>query len=226
VESILPDTLEEFLDDDCIDGNGIITDEEFSITFRYDFLAPPILNENMAIPKNEEEAEEFAANDDPTERALPETEALWYLSVASKEHKALLKHPVIASFLWLKWQRIRTLFYFNLLLYVTFVLLLTAFIFLRFGGYSVQVNVDAANNGTDKEFAFNHANKTVVGGLTAAITFLCFLLLLREAFQILVSFKRYFFNPENLMELAIVTLALVIMYGDDEDGNFEVDTVG
>lgn len=40
-------------------------------------------------------------------RALPETEALWYLSTASKSHRALLKHPVISSFLWLKWQRIR-----------------------------------------------------------------------------------------------------------------------
>ena len=53
------------------------------------------------------QAEEFASDDDPSSRALPETEALWYLSVASKEHRALLKHPVIASFLWLKWQRIR-----------------------------------------------------------------------------------------------------------------------
>ncbi len=81
---------------------------------------------------------EEAEREDDEKRALPETEALWYLSNASKEHRSLLKHPVIASFLWLKWQRIRTLFYVNMFLYLAFVVLLTAFIFVRFGGYSVQ----------------------------------------------------------------------------------------
>ena len=55
VESILPDTLQEFLDEDCISGKGVITAEEFSITFDYGFLAPPLLNEKMALPSDEQE---------------------------------------------------------------------------------------------------------------------------------------------------------------------------
>ena len=47
------------------------------------------------------------------EAALPETESLWYMS-QSKPHRRLLNHPVIASFLWLKWQRIRGYFNRNL----------------------------------------------------------------------------------------------------------------
>ena len=44
---------------------------------------------------------------DPESRyPLPETDSLWYLS-QSKNHRHLLKHPVITSFLWLKWTRIR-----------------------------------------------------------------------------------------------------------------------
>ena len=42
--------------------------------------------------------------------ALPETESLWYMG-QSKEHRHLLKHPVISSFLWFKWERMRP--YFN-----------------------------------------------------------------------------------------------------------------
>ncbi len=38
--------------------------------------------------------------------ALPETESLWYMA-QSPGHRRLLKHPVITSFLWMKWQRIR-----------------------------------------------------------------------------------------------------------------------
>ena len=37
---------------------------------------------------------------------LPETGVLWHMA-QSEKHRHLLKHPVITSFLWLKWQRIR-----------------------------------------------------------------------------------------------------------------------
>ena len=47
------------------------------------------------------------------EAALPETESLWYMS-QSRPHRRLLNHPVVASFLFLKWQRIRGYFNRNL----------------------------------------------------------------------------------------------------------------
>ena len=46
---------------------------------------------------------------------------------------------------------------------------------------------------------------------------LCVILLLRELFQMLVSFKRYIFNTENLVELAILGGTIYLMFGDDED---------
>ena len=45
--------------------------------------------------------------------ALPETQSLWYMA-QSKEHRHLLKHPVVTSFLHMKWDRIRRHFNFNL----------------------------------------------------------------------------------------------------------------
>ena len=48
------------------------------------------------------------------------------------------KHPVITSFLWMKWQRIRKLFNRNLRLYLLFVTTLTWYIFERFGGVSFR----------------------------------------------------------------------------------------
>ena len=47
----------------------------------------------------------------------------------SKEHRHLLKHPVITSFLWYKWQRIRRYFNRNLRFFFLFVYLITWFIF-------------------------------------------------------------------------------------------------
>ncbi len=162
VQAILPDTIREFLDEDCIAGDGVITDDDFKVTFKYDFLAPPKLSQEDGDDDSFEEGALGAEGEE--KRALPETEALWYLSKASKDHRlltilafanqgksttvyctyllyrSLLKHPVIASFLWLKWQRIRTLFYVNMFLYCVFVILLTAFIFIKFGGRKVRIN--------------------------------------------------------------------------------------
>lgn len=72
-----------------------------------------LLNLEVRQPTAKVDVEEghlFGDDEAPMNRdsrnALPETETLWYLS-QSKIHRHLLKHPVITSFLWLKWTRIR-----------------------------------------------------------------------------------------------------------------------
>ena len=45
-------------------------------------------------------------------------------------------HPVVTSFLWLKWQRIRRFFNLNLRFYTLFVACLTWYIFARFAGHA------------------------------------------------------------------------------------------
>ena len=45
-----------------------------------------------------------------------------------QEHRGLLKHPVISSFLLMKWQRIRTFYLVSLVIYFLFVVSLTLLI--------------------------------------------------------------------------------------------------
>ena len=71
-------------------------------------------------------------------QAVPETECLWYMG-QSKNHRHLLKHPVVTSFLWLKWQKIRGYFNRNLRFYFLFVTTLTWYIFARYGGISTRL---------------------------------------------------------------------------------------
>ena len=73
-------------------------------------------------------------------QALPETECLWYMG-QSKIHRHLLKHPVVTSFLWLKWQKIRGYFNRNLRFYLLFVTTLTWYIFARYGGVSTRFDL-------------------------------------------------------------------------------------
>ena len=58
---------------------------------------------------------------------LPEAEPLWHMS-QSMDHRPLLAHPVITSFLCLKWRRIRPYFYTNLFLYSLFLVCLTSYL--------------------------------------------------------------------------------------------------
>ena len=58
--------------------------------------------------------------------------------VQIKEHRHLLSHPTITSFLWMKWRKLRPLFYLNVVLYLLFVGLLSTYVLLRVGEESDQ----------------------------------------------------------------------------------------
>eukprot|EP00090_Calanus_glacialis_P040329 TRINITY_DN7028_c0_g1_i6.p1 TRINITY_DN7028_c0_g1~~TRINITY_DN7028_c0_g1_i6.p1 ORF type:complete len:1012 (-),score=240.18 TRINITY_DN7028_c0_g1_i6:85-3120(-) len=139
ISKIRPDTMENFLSEFCLTSSGDVVHENFSMTFKYDFLAPNVdaLPEKYRIEeKDPEDREELITSKEaPPRHALPETEPLWYMS-QSKEHRHLLKHPVITSFLWYKWNRIRRYFNRNLRFYTLFVFLLTWYIFKHYGDQS------------------------------------------------------------------------------------------
>jgi len=142
LSKIRPETLENFFTDSCMKHSEDVVHENFSITFKYDFLAPNVdcLPEKYrAQIEAPEDHEVLIKTDDITRKtnthALPETEPLWYMS-QSKDHRHLLKHPVITSFLWYKWQRIRKYFNRNIRFFSLFVFLLTWNIFNLFGGKS------------------------------------------------------------------------------------------
>ena len=139
VSRIPPDLLEAFLSEDCLLAtNHPLYHQELELTFKYSFLAPdpaslPAIHgeEGGSLLGKEQEHEQ----NEQDARALPETESLWYLG-QSKEHQHLLRHPVITSFLWFKWERVRPYFNRNLRLYVLYTFLLTWFIFTEYGGHS------------------------------------------------------------------------------------------
>merc|ERR1712123_318310 len=145
ISKIRPETMENFLSEFCLTSSGDVMHENFSVTFKYDFLAPNVdaLPEKYRIEEKdpEDRQELITSKDVPPRHALPETEPLWYMS-QSKEHRHLLKHPVITSFLWYKWQRIRRYFNRNLRFFSTFVFLLTWYIFKTLGTSSQKSKKD------------------------------------------------------------------------------------
>ena len=192
VSRIRPDTLEEFFNS-CLQPDGLITDDDFKLTFDYKFLAPPLLDAEVLLEWEAGRTKEVEAGVD-LRTARPETEALWYMS-ESKQHRGLLKHPLVSSFLWMKWQRIRSFYYLGVASYFLFVLLLTSLVILDYGGCSLQPDSGRVNT---------TGLKLVIG------IFIIFLVLL-EFVQIGVSFKRYVASPENLMQNSILLISTILI---------------
>ena len=132
ISNILPSTMENYLNQHCIKSQGNPTNEDFKISFHYDFLAPP-RDENTNIIRMTD------SEDIANKKTLPqpETDVLWYMA-KSKDHCHLLKHPVITSFLALKWSRISFHYNTNMLFSALLVIMLTIYIFTNYAGKICQ----------------------------------------------------------------------------------------
>ena len=104
IDKILPEVMEEFLDTRCLIPEGDVTNTDFKITAKFDFLVPFGTNFKAAADDSNK-VHDLEDHQQDEEVPLPETEGLWYMS-QSKKHRHLLKHPVIAAFLWMKWKKI------------------------------------------------------------------------------------------------------------------------
>ncbi|CAH2092106.1 unnamed protein product [Euphydryas editha] len=183
-------TLETYLDE-CITTNSERpSDDDYEIHIKYSFLVYPnnsLENELCKVPLMDNSNNN---NSNPKEYdaiLAPETEALLYMT-RNEELRPLLKHPVITSFLYLKWQRISSLFYANITFYSFLWLCLILYIILGYGVEKQQ---------SDSVEALNVV--THVGAIIGLI-----LLIIRELFQFLVSPTRYLQSIENLMEIALI----------------------
>ena len=58
ISHILPETMESFLDEFCLNSEGNVTNNNFKITARFDFLAPTILENAGFSPTNEDNSKE------------------------------------------------------------------------------------------------------------------------------------------------------------------------
>ena len=192
---IAPDIMEEFLDD-CLESNGSTTDKDFQITFNYSFLGPPRMRKFPLGKEGEPLLESEEAMDDnmTNTKQLPETEPLWYMSQI-KEHRYLLSHPTITSFLWMKWRKMRAYFYINVAFYLIFFSFLTAWILMK----TEDIEHSPRDSSTSESLQWT--------------TFVFLVLFtIREFLQLAVSCRRYIFNFENLLESALIIMTYYLMF--------------
>uniref|UniRef100_A0A1I8NX31 Ion transport domain-containing protein n=1 Tax=Stomoxys calcitrans TaxID=35570 RepID=A0A1I8NX31_STOCA len=161
--------------DHCISSNGArVGDESFEILVNFMNLMPE--PNSHSKPK--------------LKHVLREEMAPIAFIAKSKEHRYLLQHPLITSFLFLKWHRLSTIFYINFLLYFFFAVSIIIHTVLKLS--RVNADTDLCTN---------------IFGLIAWLGIVY--MIIRESIQFVMSPVHYFRSPTNYMELALIVLAIM-----------------
>lgn len=203
IHRILPEVMEDFLNNHCLVPEGDTTHDKFKITAKFDFLVP--FGTKLHKPGINKVSDLNTMDQVP----LPETEGLWYMS-QSKKHLHLLKHPVIATYLWMKWKKIQFAYTRNLLLFLTFVAFITSYIFVLYPGRDIRSDsiVQEGCKNSDKV-------RADVTFLWYANTICLIGLIIREFLQLGIAPRRYVFTLENWLEVTLIVLTSILLFDGD-----------
>ncbi|KAK7871584.1 hypothetical protein R5R35_001779 [Gryllus longicercus] len=211
----LPAKAVENLLNQCLkaDGKHYPEEDDYKVLFDYEILVPnKIQTSTEKVTKNDDLPLTELTVEDECEIVIPkssfcqlnaEMEFLFYLS-KSEEHRYLLKHPIITSFLLLKWYRVRFSFYVNLMFYTLYVIFLNAYIL---------VEVENAEN--DQDLLMNLANGSLpvrTQFLLISLTILLSYLLIRELVQFIMCPGQYIKNAENLLDWSLIILTSLTLF--------------
>ena len=229
-KSPLPaNSVEKFLDMSLQTNDKFPVDEEYEIIFDYSFLLAH--KEKGTQPNLPPEGEQPLTHDHESgvsnvqfpEKLKPEMNFLFYMS-QSNEHRKLMQHPIITSFLHMKWQRVKLYFYINICMYFIFAVLLNAYILLNIG--------NNATNGSESGITSigtrtSQSNFTSTVLHVAWISILIFLIYfaVRELLQFALSPKVYFRNYENILDLSIILFSGYILFSSEWEEFFVVTTI-
>lgn len=174
-------------DDQCFGGN------EYEIRFNYKNLVPPEYNDEKIL--------DFVTEAKP--KCYEEMIPIEYMA-QSNNLRHLLMHPLIASFLYLKWNRISLIFYINFLLYTLYYVTILAYLTSSFG---------------------KDVPKTILAWLYVATTICGMYLLLREIAQFFISPMKYLRNKDNYLEVLLIIMTGFVLYSDGDSLNSTVAAV-
>lgn len=183
IDDINREAFEDFLND-CISTNVRRSgDDEHEVSIDYNFLKAP-----KAYKVEDEFRQEIA----PLQTIAKNSEL-----------RPLILHPVLSSFLYLKWSKLSFLFYGNLLLFSTFMISLIVYIVLC---QSTPVN----ERGDSAVYCFFY----VLSMISIVV------LMIREIFQFILSPNSYIRSLVNWFEVGLIILGwMVLLYSEDEDGS-------
>ncbi|KAG5666877.1 hypothetical protein PVAND_014885 [Polypedilum vanderplanki] len=169
IDEISRTTLEAFLDE-CITARDKKIND---IHIDYSFLIAP--NRNRSVDSADKDG--FCREISPLKRIAD-----------NEELRSLVTHPVLSSFLFLKWSKLSFLFYTNLVLFTFFMTTFITFIVL-------------CQSTPKDERGLTFTTFRILSWIQLWI------LMIRELLQCILSFRHYFKSPMNWFEIVLILLA-------------------
>lgn len=194
VEDISVSTLSQYFDN-CIQARKKRTNE-YTIEFDYKCLVPHDIPYTMNQQKN------------TISQNRREMDVFQYIA-SNNGLKHILKHPLLSSFLYLKWHRIRHILHLNLAFYILFYLLLNTYILqvtYIMRDSQISANSSVQINEEIKGSTSIYVLHIFTGIVTALFAF-------REILQLFSSPCHYVSSFENWIEIALIILGFVILSG-------------
>lgn len=186
ISNISREVLEKHFDS-CIKTNNLRAgEEEYEIQFDYSSLVPVSIRLQNAKKPDDECSKTI-------DGSVNEMTAIDFIA-KSNELRQLMKHPLITSFLFLKWNQYALMFYMNFILSVLFALSNTVFILLSSNYYQRH-----------EEMGF------ILTLLRLMSLMLTFYIIVREMSQLGLSPWTYFRNVENYVECAMIALVVIVL---------------
>lgn len=197
ISNMNPEVLEKHFDH-CIKTNNLRAGEDnFEVQFNYANLVPvpPRVETNK---KSSDEEVEFSPN---------EMIAIEYIS-ESNELRHLIRHPLIASFLFLKWNQLALIFYLNFILCLLFAVS-TAIFTLIYQYPDPQDPKLQDPKLQDPEFQDFNDIKCLMRIVSSVLTLY---MIGREVSQFRLSPLTYCRSVENYMECAMIGLVVIVLF--------------
>ncbi len=197
-----PKILEKHFNN-CITTNGNYFDDNFEIHFDYTNFIP--------IHRN---SESESSNVGESHANCPDEMATIESIAESNELRQLACHPLITSFLFLKWNRLAYIFYINFILCSLFAVSYISYILTYYtdviASNSLQCN--NATNPNQTESNIDHKTHQMASSfLRLATIILTVCLSLRELFQLAFAPKTYLKSVENYLELMLIAFVAIIL---------------
>lgn len=184
---ITAEVLGEHFDKCIMDSNGLRPeDDDYKVEINYSNFDP------LQMP----------AKCERNILHVSEMSPIMYMT-RSLELKELLKHPVIASYLYLKWIRLSPMFYVNFGIFSIFFLSIATYLLLCFTSTCPQ-----------------NLNWTLYLMSTILIFYVC----LRELVQILMSPQMYIKHYQNWLELLMICMTAAVLFVPDSRQLYTTDT--
>lgn len=197
ISGIEPETLEKFLD------TRLQMPNDESLLFKYDFLVPAADLHSVLMNRNL--FDEMDAGMMTLSSPSPEMDPLVHISLSNKLRHLLL-HPILSSFIHLKWQHGGNLYHYHLAFYVVFVWLLT-FIILQHYIISHHEHSSSCRLNFTAVCFF----KIIAIGL---LVICCFCLILKILFHLFMSQMQYLLKWDTYPHLVLTLLALIVVFSD------------